>query len=86
MLGAKQEILVTKPTAAALSTLDQPFDETALAQLGAAMVLLWKQMPGQMRADLLDAAEAVAGMRSVRDVRNRLDTLIQRQTSRALLA
>ena len=70
--------------AALVSTLEPPFDETALAQLGAAVVLFWKDLPGEMRDQLLEAAEMIAGIRSVRDVRNRLEALIARQTSRDL--
>ena len=75
---------MTKPAAAVLSTLEPPFDETALAQLGAAVVLQWRDLPGQTRDQLLETAEAVAGLRSVRDVRDRLEGLIARHLRRAL--
>lgn len=66
------------------NSLKPPFDETALAQLGAAVVLLWRDLPEEMREQLLDAAELVGRIRSVRDVRSRLDELIARQASQDL--
>ena len=69
---------------AAVKSLKPPFDETALAQLGAAVVLLWKDLPEQTREHLLGAAEVVGGIRSVTDVRNRLEAVIARHTNMEL--
>jgi hypothetical protein len=57
-------------------------DETALAQLGAAAVLHWHEVPPRLRDKLLQAAELVAGVPSIQDARQRLNVLIEANATR----
>ena len=52
-------------------------DEVALAQLGAAVILLWHNVPKFMQADLLHVAETIGGVQTVPDARLRLQRLIK---------
>jgi hypothetical protein len=52
-------------------------DEVALAQLGAAVILLWHRVPKFMHADLLYVAETIQGVPTVPDARLRLQRLIK---------
>jgi hypothetical protein len=52
-------------------------DEVALAQLGAAVILLWHNVPKFMQADLLYVAETIGGVQTVPDARLRLQRLIK---------
>ena len=52
-------------------------DEIALAQLGAAVILLWHKVPKFMHADLLYVAETIGDLQTVPDARLRLQRLIK---------
>jgi hypothetical protein len=52
-------------------------DEVALAQLGAAAILLWHNVPRGMQADLLHVAETIHGVSTVPDARLRLQRLVK---------
>ena len=52
-------------------------DEVALAQLGAAVILLWHNVPKLMQSDLLYVAETIEGVPKVPDARLRLQRLIK---------
>lgn len=57
----------------------EPGDEVALAQLGAAAILLWQEIGATARQDLLRTAVSVTGMRSAADAGERLRRLIRAQ-------
>jgi hypothetical protein len=52
-------------------------DEIALAQLGAAAILLWHKVPKFTQADLLHVADTITGIQTVPDARLRLQRLIK---------
>ena len=52
-------------------------EEVALAQLGAAVILLWHHVPKFMQADQLHVAETIDGVHTVPDARLRLQRLIK---------
>jgi hypothetical protein len=52
-------------------------DEVALAQLGAAVILLWHNVPKVMQGDLLHVADTITGIQTVPDARLRLQRLIK---------
>ena len=52
-------------------------DEIALAQLGAAVILLCHKVPKFMQGDLLYVAETIGGVQTVPDARLRLQRLIK---------
>jgi hypothetical protein len=52
-------------------------DDVALAQLGAAAILLWHNVPTSMQADLLHVADTIHDVPTVPDARLRLQSLIK---------
>ena len=52
-------------------------DEIALAQLGAATILLWHKVPRGLQTDLLYVAESIQRTQAVPDARLRLQHLIK---------
>jgi hypothetical protein len=52
-------------------------DDVALAQLGAAAILLWHNVPRGMQADRLHVAETIHGVPAIPDARLRLQRLIK---------
>jgi hypothetical protein len=52
-------------------------DEIALAQLGGAAILLWRNVPKGIQADLLHVADTIGGIQTVADARLRLQRLIK---------
>lgn len=57
----------------------EPDDEVALAQLGAAAILLWQEIGAKARKDLLRTAVTVSGMTRAADAGERLRRLISLQ-------
>jgi hypothetical protein len=57
----------------------EPDDEVALAQLGAAAILLWQEIGAKARQDLLRTAVTVGGMTRAADAGERLRRLISLQ-------
>jgi hypothetical protein len=51
-------------------------DETALTQLGAAVILLWNEIGVSARAEMLRTAMTIAGIRRTHDAADRLRRLI----------
>ena len=52
-------------------------DAVALAQLGAAAIILWHNFPRGLQADLLHVADTITGVPTVPDARLRLQRLIK---------
>ena len=52
-------------------------DEIALAQLGAAAILLWHRVPTGLQRDILYVAESIRGVQAIPDARLRLQRLIK---------
>jgi hypothetical protein len=57
----------------------EPDDEVALAQLGAAAILLWQEIGAKARQDLLRTAVTVSGMTRAVNAGERLRRLISLQ-------
>jgi hypothetical protein len=52
-------------------------DETALARLGAAAILLWSQIPAEVSREIISLSSHVTGIRKVSDCEERLARLIE---------
>ena len=52
-------------------------DAVALAQLGAAAIILWHNVPRGLQADLLHVADTITGVPTVPDAQLRLQRLIK---------
>jgi len=60
---------------------DDPADRAALARLGAAMVLLWNYLPGELQERIFHTMDRMSGGQKAEDAQDRIERMIENQAA-----